>query len=363
MIHRLEHNLTVGDLTLRQFSSQIRTDLTSRFDVDSIRARLKKSGQGGAAAAEEQRLLWEEFKTAGFARTIACVYVICMIHALIKVQVSIVSRYVLFDQQAQAARAEADAAAQLQGAGGQPGATPANTPNSQAFPGQSVPTFLPTPVCEDVNRIYFSLSKHACGLGAAELSDATAAIVRLELADQPVTALVSTERVTAALTKIRARIDRDALMMEGKEDEGSRLDPHTAASSTVAASAPSSSSSSGASPSTMVFVSSAPFSRFILPPSSALSSLVGSTSYPDPAINQMASFRLAEMIAETNAIIGSEAFAQMVRESTIAAMEEVNKILIQMAFQQNNNAQAPQATIPFANVRTTQTDGTKCACE
>jgi hypothetical protein len=39
-IHRFVHNLSVGDVTLRNFAIQTRGDLVRRFDVESVRKQL-----------------------------------------------------------------------------------------------------------------------------------------------------------------------------------------------------------------------------------------------------------------------------------------------------------------------------------
>src|SRR5262245_60054650 len=103
-------------------------------------------------------------------------YSVAMLHALVKVQLSIVSRYVMFDQQAQQQRAEAEQAQQGQ----------APQPHQQQHPHDhsvSQPAFMPPAACEDVNRAYFSLSRHAQTVGASLLADHIAGMVRLELSE------------------------------------------------------------------------------------------------------------------------------------------------------------------------------------
>src|SRR4051794_17866260 len=138
-----------------------------RFNVEEIRSRMKKSSvpngpssTGVSGRSESDYLLWDEFKVAGFSRTLSAIYICSMLHALIKVQLSIVSRYVLFDQQAQQARQEAEQAARERGE--LPPLTPAQT--NAAAPAAStgasasaaagpagfpaLPSFLPPHTCE-----------------------------------------------------------------------------------------------------------------------------------------------------------------------------------------------------------------------
>ena len=375
LIQRIEHNLTVGDFTLRQYASQLRSQLTTRFDVDSIRSRLKKSGQqqannGGSTGgdkSEDQLALWDEFKTAGFARTISAIYIIALVHALVKVQVSIVSRYVLFDQQAQAARAEAEQAAGINPATSLP--SPSTHPTGSAAaaapggpippPGFSLPgsqNLLSPQACEEVNRIFFSLSKHAISIGSGQLFDAVSSIVRMELAAQPVTQLVSAETVKELLTRIRSRLNTDALGLECKEGNEAKHTSPTSSSTTNAATSMGSVDDfnaftiNGTTHSTLFQPAASLYARYLLPPPSTMNSLITSPStFPqsDPATSSLSSFRLAEMIAETSVLLSSEAFASTLEISIKATMDELQRQLIEATFTQH----AKSSEIPFANVR------------
>ena len=335
LIHRLEHNLTVGDVTLRQFAQQVRKDvshtlahteahtslsysndtalilrlimcfcmlqLMARFDVDEIRSRLKKSSSSSSRSASDY-LLWDEFKVAGFSRTLSALYVLCMLHALIKLQLSIVSRYVLFDQQAQQQRQEQEQAAAQQGQGQAPGAPPSIT----ATP---LPAFLPPAVCEEVNRVYFSLSRHAQSVGAGQLADHVATLVRQELAPwKALAGQVTRVEMQTALGAIHERVQKEALGLESKQD----MESQSAESSESGASA------AGASAASTVYTSTQTYVRFLLPNSAGLASLASSTTFPDPTVNNMASFRLAEMVAETNAVVNRSVAAHTHRVASEA---------------------------------------------
>jgi hypothetical protein len=365
----------------------------SRFDVDEIRSRMKKSsasnaagsgsaGGGGGGRTATDYELWDEFKVAGFSRTLSSLYVCSMLHALIKVQLSVVSRYVLFDQQAQQQRQEAEQAARERGElppvppGGQAaaaaagGASPSGS-SAAAAGGSAVPPplFLPPPICEEVNRLYFSLSRHGQGVGAAQLADHVAALVAQELAPwKALAGQVARTELQASLRRIHERVQREALGLECKTDveahtasgSSSGADGGAAAINDAGSAMESGASAAGASASTTVFTSTEPYVRFLLPNSAGLSSLVSSTNFPDPAINNMASFRLAEMVAETNALVNSGAFRCTLVASFDACLEELFALL-EPSFQPraaaaNNNASGSTTTtttatttIPFAS--------------
>ena len=276
--------------------------------MDGIRGRLKKSGPGSRSESDYQ--LWGEFKVAGFSRTLSALYTICLLHALIKVQLSVVSRYVLFDQQAQQQRQEQEAAAregqqpptqqqnamQPQQSGDAAGSSAAGGPGAPGFP--APPAFMPPAVCEEINRLYFSLSRHGQSVGAAQLADHVEALVRHELTPwRELTALVSEAELHSALRRIQERVEREALGLESKTEVEARANAEEEEQLSGAASA------AGASASSTVFTSTQAYVRFLLPNSAGLSNLVSSTNFPDPAVNNMASFRLAEMVAETNAVV------------------------------------------------------------
>lgn len=93
LLQRFVHNLQVSDVTLRNFSSQIRLDLIQRYDVDQVRKKLAASK--GQAKGSEELQLWSEFTVISYTRTIATIYAIALLNTLIKVQLSVVSRYVV----------------------------------------------------------------------------------------------------------------------------------------------------------------------------------------------------------------------------------------------------------------------------
>jgi len=64
LLQRFEHSLQVGDLTIRNFSPQIRDLLMQRFNIDEIRAKMKKDS-GAKTRTEDDYKLWDEFKTQG----------------------------------------------------------------------------------------------------------------------------------------------------------------------------------------------------------------------------------------------------------------------------------------------------------
>jgi hypothetical protein len=95
LMERLTNNMRVGDVTLKNFMGAIQLEVEVAFDMDTLRRGMSKSkGQGQERGAEELEQ-WERFKLWGFARTISAAYLISLLHLLIKVQQSVVSRYML----------------------------------------------------------------------------------------------------------------------------------------------------------------------------------------------------------------------------------------------------------------------------
>jgi len=358
LLHRLEHNLAVGDVTLRQFAMQLRKDLMMRFDVDEIRSRMKKSasassgGAGGSSGrTASDYALWDEFKVAGFSRTLSAMYACAMIHALVKLQLALVGRYVMFDQEAARMRQEAEQAARENPLGGpaageqapgQPGAAGASAAADGSLGAAPLPAFLPPAACDEINRLYFSLSRHAQTLGAAQLGDHVAILVAQELQNwNPALAgQVTLDELRERLWSIHGRVQREALGLECKTD----VEAGVVEGGEEAAGA---ASASGSSPATTVFASSEPYVRFLLPPSAALTALLTSvssgaaasassaapTSAAAPSVASaalsgehvanMSSYRLAEMLGETNAVLCSGAMKAALVASMDAVMEEM----------------------------------------
>lgn len=99
LLQRFLHNCTVADVTVRNFAIQTRSDLIQRFDVDLVRKKL--ASNKGTKRSENELELWNEFKVISYTRTVSAVYCISLLNLLIKLQLSIVSRYVLHDNLAQ----------------------------------------------------------------------------------------------------------------------------------------------------------------------------------------------------------------------------------------------------------------------
>lgn len=103
---QLDHNLRVGQVTLKNFSKKMKKQIKERFDVDGLRATMSKAK---GKRTDEDYKQWEQFKLWGFSRTLAAMYAASLLNLLIKVQLSIVSRYVLTDSnQTQSNKAAAE---------------------------------------------------------------------------------------------------------------------------------------------------------------------------------------------------------------------------------------------------------------
>ena len=324
LLHRFNHNLSVCDQTLRNFAAQAKTDIAARFDVVAIRAQIKRASLPPSTAAasapssssslspsDEQSARerahdlskWNEFKLAGFSRTLTALYSVTLLHALIKVQLSIVSRYVLTEQQS----------------------TTSSTPQRGAL--GPVPT-LGAAMTEEVNRAYFGLSEWSQREGLKEVADAVEEAVRGEMTRWELNANCSKEDIQMMLVHIRHRLDDEVVAAKARpagDDDAkySSLPP-----------------------------SASPFLPFIYPPPAVIESKLNSmelqlreaaqtaisssstspsspTSSPPPALptsspsalTNLAGSRLHEMAAETLSVLHSETFATAVQSSLSSAFD------------------------------------------
>lgn len=89
---RFAHHMRVSNQTLRELSVRnSRPRLEEHFGVAAIRAGLK------GADGSHNLALWDQFKEAGLARSVAAVYATCLLDAVMKIQLSVISRHVLVD--------------------------------------------------------------------------------------------------------------------------------------------------------------------------------------------------------------------------------------------------------------------------
>ncbi len=175
LLHRFHHNLSVGDMTLRNFATAVKADIAAHFNVEAIRAQIKRTSTAHTiqppltqqpltasvvvVQSEEQRERdkqhdldkWNEFKYAGFARTVCAVYAIALLHAIIKLQLSVVSRYVLVEQ-TKSTRSAPSLRRRL--------CPPSSSPRSSLTP-LAQPASLGGLMSEVVNKCYFGVSEWA----------------------------------------------------------------------------------------------------------------------------------------------------------------------------------------------------------
>ena len=81
--------MDVSLLTLQGCSCEIRSKLSSRFDIKKLRKKLKIKGE----KSQEDLRLWKEFQLSGFARTFSAFYCVAIVNFVIKIQSCIVHRY------------------------------------------------------------------------------------------------------------------------------------------------------------------------------------------------------------------------------------------------------------------------------
>lgn len=96
---KMERNMRVGDVLVKNFCKSAKLVIDGVFYVDRLRANLQK----GAKRSEDDLKVWQQFNHWAFARTITSVYALCLLNFLVKVQLSIVSRYVTTDESLYAA--------------------------------------------------------------------------------------------------------------------------------------------------------------------------------------------------------------------------------------------------------------------
>eukprot|EP00457_Paulinella_chromatophora_P005641 gb/GEZN01005658.1/.p1 GENE.gb/GEZN01005658.1/~~gb/GEZN01005658.1/.p1 ORF type:complete len:492 (+),score=114.27 gb/GEZN01005658.1/:49-1524(+) len=97
MAQRFEHMLRVGDVTMFNFAGKLRQELTQLFDVEGLRQKLTRVTSKELSGLEKEQ--WDRFAAAGIARSISLIYAAAFLHALIKVQLSVVTRYLLYDSE------------------------------------------------------------------------------------------------------------------------------------------------------------------------------------------------------------------------------------------------------------------------
>jgi len=89
---RLDNNLRIAESTLIDFAYRnIRQQLSTIFDLAPLQAGLKDRAGGHNVD------LWSEFNVKGCARTLTSVYSVCFLDLLLKLQLSIISRYTMED--------------------------------------------------------------------------------------------------------------------------------------------------------------------------------------------------------------------------------------------------------------------------
>ena len=367
LLHRFHHNLSVGDITLRNFATAVKADIAAHFHVEALRAQISRTStapapqpaEGGEVVvqSEEQRERerqhdldkWNAFRLAGVARTVSALYAAALLHAIIKVQLSVVSRYVLVDQTKQT----------LSSTGGVSSLTGSSdaslTPLTQ-------PATLGGVMSEVVNKCYFGVSEWAQKDGLRQLMDAVEEAVRVEMSCWELSAQCSREDVELMTVRIRQRVD----VIISQQADAAYDSSDTSSTSSASSSSTSSSSSNPLpvlSPATPVS-----YASFLYPPASTLESKLDSflpqlrdaakqAVNADPAaggiggigstaLSLKAAERLEGMVGETVALLHSRAFNDVAAASLQSAMAVLASSVV--AFFPSAGGAA--ARLPFASV-------------
>ena len=296
LIQRYIHNCNVSDLTLKNFAQQTRLDLTNKFDVDSIRNKLTANKQSATATVESQSsstvqhdiTLWNEFAIASYARIVSTIYCIALLNVLIKVQLSIVSRYVVTDN--------------LQSTTSQlpsiPGLTAGNPSTLHSTP---LPSNIPLPAStlEELNKHYFSLTAHLQSTGLQLLTQIINTIVTQQLSHRQLTDRLTYSQLCELFDKIKQQVDVDA----GSYNFTINNEPQQ--------------------PNT-------PFISYLFPSDTDLAVLLSHMTFSDNKHSATATQRLKEMTHETKMILNSTDFVNSLYESiqigftTLYAQLELN---------------------------------------
>ena len=362
LLHRFHHNLSVGDMTLRNFATAVKADIAAHFNVEAIRAQIKRTSTAATTQSsqpptpnnnsasssttvvvqsEEERErdkqqhdleTWNEFKFAGFARTVSAIYAITLLHAIIKLQLSVVSRYVLVEQTKNSLASSSTPSLSSSSSSSDPSLTPLSQPVS-----------LGGITSEVVNKCYFGVSEWAQKDGLRQLMAVVEEAVRAEMSGWELNAQCSREDVELMMVRIRQRVDVIITQRADAVDDSSSSTSAASLSSPDPSSSSSSSSSSFTAP-LPVLSPAAPvsYASFLYPPTSTLESTLetfhpqlrdaakqavntdpaagGTTGTGSSALTVKASERLEDMVGETVALLQSRVFNDVVAASVASAM-------------------------------------------
>ena len=328
-------------MTLRNFATAIKADIAAHFNVEAIRAQIKRTSTAALTSqspthnndesasstvvvqSEEQRERekqhdldkWNEFKYTGFARTISAVYAITILHAIIKLQLSVVSRYVLVDQTKSTLSSSSTSLSS------------SSSPDPSLTPLQQ-PATLGGVMSEVVNKCYFGVSEWAQRDGLRRLMDVVEAAVRVEMSGWELNAQCSREDVELMMARIRQRVDV-IITQQGEDGADGNEGSDSSSSSASAASAAALPVLSPAIP--------VSYASFLYPPATSLESKLdsfhpqlrdaakqavntdaaagGITGTGSTALAVRASERLEDMVSETVALLHSRVFNDVVAAS------------------------------------------------
>ena len=293
LIQRFIHNCTVSDVTLKNFALQTRIDLINKYDIDTVKQQLRSNKD-----------LWYTFSTLSISRCISTVYCIVLLNCLIKIQLSIVSRYVVNDNLTTSTPSLPSI----------PGLTPSSdTATSTPTPLPAVQP-LPALTLEELNKHYFSFSAHLQSTGLQSLCHIIQSIVQQQIQHIQLNDKLSYTQLIQVITSIKQRVDTEA----------ANISFNTSSSN-----------------------SNTPFQSYLFPNDSDLDVMLSHMTFNDNKYSTVATTRLREMIYETKLILDNIDFTNALYECIDICFNEVYK-LIQHDFYTNDISD--NNMIPFATI-------------
>lgn len=195
---KMERNMRVGDSLVKNFCASARTSIDEIFPIEQLRATMKKSASGKRTA--EDLSAFQKFNQWAFARTIVGVYAVCILHFLVKVQLSVVSRYVSTDESILAASA---APLPPSSSTAVAGVTP-SLPATDALAHKAA--------ADQINTIFLNFAEFAARGGLTLLCDAVFQVVVSATSDIQLNQPITPQQLSALFATVRTELDKQDLM-------------------------------------------------------------------------------------------------------------------------------------------------------
>lgn len=323
LVNRLNQNLIIADLTLRQWMINMRNALIVRFDVEGVRASIKRG-----ASSQEDMDKWNQFKVQGFARTLSALYISCILNALLKIQLAIVARYV-----------QAESASNND--------KPAASNSSESSIALPAPSPLGSLVTEECNRTFVAFAAHAQEHGLHQIEESAIISIQHELDKWQLGALCSFDDIKQTLTNIRSAIESTCQQASRDVDVDVKLSPITSHFRTIML------------PRYADIKSALESQRSVISDVSARSITLGSSQggiddVTQSTLTDRAMTRLDAMTAEVCSILDTQAFHQTLESSLDdafnALLDTIHPAFATNVSSSTSNSSSSNQSIPFAAV-------------